>query len=365
MGIAGQINSLALVVGPKALIETKIFYKEILPHVPNRHCWDKQIRISAPLRDALLHWNSFLSQFCGHRSFTPRGDPTVVFSDASATGSGAFIANLRTPNAKDKYLPPELGSTADICLRSWADPERLLSSTWRELKIIEEGLRAFRKQLKGKAVCWYTDNLGGTSVIRRGSMKDNLNPLAKHIADWCSSEDIDLKVSWIRRTGNEDADRLSHFIDLDDWAIVPHLCLSLQQRWFACSVDRFASALNTKLQRFNSRFASPGCEAVDAFSQRWSAEDNWLVPPPALIPAALEHLLRDKAQAILLCPRWPSAPFWPFLFKRTGPAAFVKDFYIIHAAGRFLIPGNQSASIFSPAFFKGEFLALHLDVHLL
>ncbi len=55
-------------------------------------------------------------------------------------------------------------------------------------------------------------------------MKENLNPLANHIAAWCSSEDIDLSVFWIRRSLNEDADRLSRFVDLDDWSLTQQLC---------------------------------------------------------------------------------------------------------------------------------------------
>lgn len=46
------------------------------------------------------------------------------------------------------------------------------------------------------------------------------------------------------------------------------------------SIDRFACDYNTKLPRFNSRFLQPKCEAVDAFFQNWSSENNWLVPPP-------------------------------------------------------------------------------------
>ncbi len=361
LGIAGQINSLSLVIGSRALIDTKIFYKETLPHIKNRFCWDIHFSVSDESRAAALAWQTFFLQFGGSRSFLSKGDPVVIFSNASASGSGAFIASPKEVNAKDKYLPLEEGPLQSICLCSWSDSEKVLSSTWRELKIVEEGLRAFRKQLQGKEVHWFLDNLGGTSVIRRGSMKANLNPLAKLIADWCDSEDISLSISWIRRDYNEDADRLSWFIDLDDWSLSQELCRQLQQRWFGCSVDRFANGQNHRLPRFNSCFSVPGCEAVDAFSQVWSQELNWLVPPPSLIALTIEHLIRDKAKGILVCPRWPSSPFWPFLFRRCGPAPFIREFRIIHRAGRYLIPGNQSASIFSPAIFKGDLIAFLLD----
>ncbi len=155
LGVAGQINSLALVLGPKALIDTKIFYKEVLPFITNRFSWGKSLHISTTLRDALFAWQQFILDFCGFRSFASKGSPIVVFSDASAVSSGAFIAAPRDRNSKDKFLLPEQGSAKDICLRSWSSEEKSLSSTWRELKIVEEALRAFTKQLKGKEVHWF------------------------------------------------------------------------------------------------------------------------------------------------------------------------------------------------------------------
>ena len=48
----------------------------------------------------------------------------------------------------------------------------------------------------------------------------------------------------------------------------------LDQLWGPHSIDRFASSYNAKLSRFNSRFLHPGTEAVDAFTQDWSSENN-------------------------------------------------------------------------------------------
>lgn len=35
--------------------------------------------------------------------------------------------------------------------------------------------------------------------------------------------------------------------------------------------------------RFNSKYISPGCSAVDALAQDRSADNNWLCPPVHLI----------------------------------------------------------------------------------
>ena len=44
-------------------------------------------------------------------------------------------------------------------------------------------------------------------------------------------------------------------------------------------MDRFASHTNHLCPRFNSAFYCPGTEAVDAFSQDWGGENNWVNPP--------------------------------------------------------------------------------------
>ncbi len=97
-------------------------------------------------------------------------------------------------------------------------------------------------------------------------MKRDLNLIAEEIQEVCEQNNIDLTVKWIRRTKNLVADTLSRWIDLDDWGITSELLQQLQDRWGKCDVDRFASAKNKKLSRFNSRFASTGAEAIDAFS---------------------------------------------------------------------------------------------------
>ena len=54
----------------------------------------------------------------------------------------------------------------------------------------------------------------------------------------------------------------------------------LDPSWFACldsclgphTIDHFASVKTKQLDRFCSRFLSPGCEAVDAFTVSWAGD---------------------------------------------------------------------------------------------
>ena len=85
---------------------------------------------------------------------------------------------------------------------------------------------------------------------------------------------------------------------------------SINDHWGPHTVDRFACSYNSKLPRFNSQFFQPGCEAVDAFSQDWGYDNNWLCPPVRLIVRVLKHMEACLARGTLILPVWKSSFFW-------------------------------------------------------
>lgn len=85
--------------------------------------------------------------------------------------------------------------------------------------------------------------------------------------------------------------------------------------WGPHTVDRFANVYNTKLPRFNSLFWFPETEGVDAFSQNWHDENNWLVPPISLCKT-IRFMQACKAHGTLIVPKWPSSPFWTLLLDK-------------------------------------------------
>ena len=115
------------------------------------------------------------------------------------------------------------------------------------------------------------------------------------------------------REENARADLLSRFIDRDDRSLNPEVFMSLDARWGPHTVDRFPSYFNSQVVRFNSKYLSPGCYAVDALAQDWRSDNNWLCPPGHLIVATVQHLRYHKGVGTLVVPEWPSASFWPFL----------------------------------------------------
>jgi len=71
------------------------------------------------------------------------------------------------------------------------------------------------------------------------------------------------------------ADYYSRIVDYDDWMINPIVFQWLDTLWGTHTVDRFSSPENSQLDRFNSRFWTPGYETVDAFTCDLAEDNNW------------------------------------------------------------------------------------------
>ena len=159
------------------------------------------------------------------------------------------------------------------------------------------GIESFVDRLENNSVVWYTDNKAVTSIVRKGSMVDELQSIAEQISIICRNKQISLSVQWIPRRENSDADAASRMIDTDSWKVHPSLFCLLDSNWGSFTIDRFASEQNAQLPRFNSRFAAPSSLAIDAFTQNWAGENNWVVPPPKLVPRVVRYIVCCKAKA--------------------------------------------------------------------
>ena len=104
-------------------------------------------------------------------------------------------------------------------------------------------------------------------------------PRFKHFQSHIRPQHRFKKVSWIGREYNNEVDRISKTIDLDDWYMTQHLINILEQRWGKISFDRFAWDINRKCKRFNSRYLT---------------YENLLVPPTSHIPRAIKHFLNHS-----------------------------------------------------------------------
>ena len=136
----------------------------------------------------------------------------LFFSDASEyTGSGFALENK------------------NVVHFMWDMVNRTTSSTWRELKTVSNILESLYDDLKGKMVKLYTDNQNVVKIVKKGSMKPELQNISLHIFHLCLSYNILLEVEWIPRDENFEADFLSKMFDFDDWGVSQNILKKFQQ----------------------------------------------------------------------------------------------------------------------------------------
>ncbi|KIH60802.1 hypothetical protein ANCDUO_08934 [Ancylostoma duodenale] len=84
-------------------------------------------------------------------------------------------------------------------------------------------------------------------------------------------------------------------------------------RWGVPKVDLFANRSNSKCQKYFFFPPDPVATAVDALKQNWSDISAFAFPPFSPVGMVIAKAVRKKAKLILVCPRWPSQPWWPLV----------------------------------------------------
>jgi hypothetical protein len=121
------------------------------------------------------------------------------------------------------------------------------------------------------------------------------------------SNNIHIMPRYIRSAANTWADKLSRHLDSDEWQLDPSMFHEMDTQFGPHTIDRFASALNTPLPRYNAKWLDPSCEAVDALhlaDSAWKEENNWCNPPWPLLPDLAQKLQQSGAAATVVAPRW-------------------------------------------------------------
>lgn len=321
--IAGFINSLYLAVGPPV----RLFSRQLFFIINQRDSWSGNLDCIPPLLiEELRFWLTNLNYLNGY-NIRPKvsSEHLTIHTDASGVGYGGYFASLRGIKIHGHWSVEQSGK----------------SSTFRELLAILLVLQTSVERLKHKKVKIFSDSQSACRIVQVGSRIPELQTIAVDIFNICFINDIMIETQWIPRADNRIADVLIKTIKLDDWQLSPHLFDMLHRAWGPFTIDRFAASYNTQLQRFNSRFWCPEAEAVDAFTQNWSNETNWLCPPVSLIIPIIRHMSVCKAKGTLIVPRWPSAIFWPVLKTEPGKfAPFVKESFVLPKVAPMCIPGE-------------------------
>eukprot|EP00873_Tetraselmis_striata_P037563 jgi/Tetstr1/457827/TSEL_044372.t1 len=113
------------------------------------------------------------------------------------------------------------------------------------------------------------------------------------------------------------------------------------------SIDRFASALNTLLLRYNAAWLDPTCEAVDSLhlpDADWRRENNWCNAPWPLLPDLVQKLQRSGAAATVVAPRWEGKAWHQALTEMAA-----EELTVAPRAGLFRPGPRDGRGSFAPA----------------
>ena len=319
--------------------------------IMTRHCsmsivaaqdWDSPFKLDQYSVDEVNFWRVNLENANIRYCFSNSLPNCFVYSDASGTGCGAHMA-----------LNHEF-----VCHNMWTEEESGKSSTWRELYAIEFALESFCTVLKNSHVKWFTDSQAAAKIVEVGSMRTDLHTLALRIFEICIKHKILLDIQWVPRSEVERADFISRIIDTDDWQISNSCFALLENLWGPHKIDCFANHYNHKIDRFFSRFWTPGCAGIDFFVQPLQQENCLVVPPVCIVSRTLHYLSQQKATGTLVVPFWPSSSFWPVL-SRTYAQCIID--YSVFSGNGVLEHGRNVNSLLGSKRFKGSILAVRLD----
>ena len=149
-------------------------------------------------------------------------------------------------------------------------------------------------------------------------------------------------------------------MDSDDWKLSTETFLALDVMWGPHTIDCFASAETSQLERFCSRWWNPGCEAVDAFTVNWEGENVWLCPPIYLVGEVIHRMSLLSGHGTLIIPEWKSAWWWPMLFGRDSNKAIVKNWIYLPRVEGLFEEGTCQWNWFGGEAPRSEVLAVRL-----
>jgi hypothetical protein len=121
------------------------------------------------------------------------------------------------------------------------------------------------------------------------------------------SNNIYIIPRYIRSAANTWTDKLCRHLDNDDWQLDPSVFHDMDTQFGPYTIDRFASALNTLLPRYDANWLDPSCEAVDSLhlaDTQWREENKLCNPPWPLLPDLAQKLRQSGTTATMVAPRW-------------------------------------------------------------
>lgn len=287
----------------RAWLPSKLLLHEAYRLLNTAPYWESKIFLTTRVLQDLRWWFDSLHHFDGGQLLEPSPPDLTIDTDASPTGWGAVL-----------YL--KSGQQVQAA-GHWTKTLSGCSNNVRELTAVHKALQSFVKLLpSNSSLRINSDNTTTVAYLNKfGGRFANLDNEARILFALAARHNWTLSAHHVPGILNVIPDQLSRRLDRSDWKLHPTLFQLAEHLWGHHTIDRFATAVNKQTRRFNSAMLQPGSEAVDALTQSWAHDNNWINPPWRLIPQVLSKLRRDRAVATLVVPVWPSQSWWPTLLQ--------------------------------------------------
>ena len=223
----------------------------------------------------------------------------TIYSDASDTGWGATDGSSKV-------------------FGFWEKDTIKLQINYKELLAVKLALEKLADKLRN---CWLLlriDNATAIAYVNKmgGTRYAHLNSLAHAIWQWAEQRGIWLKASYIPSKENTVADELSRLINPDsEWELSPKVFHNVVCNFGQPEIDIFATKLNKKCKNYISRFPDPDAWQIDSFTTNWSSFYFYAFPLFNLITKVLEKIRQEKAEGILVVPKWQNQPWYPLFVE--------------------------------------------------
>jgi hypothetical protein len=150
-----------------------------------------------------------------------------------------------------------------------------------EFKAVHRALESLGTTISDTCVRLWCDNMTVVSCIKKNfSPKPDIRTHLKQIQTTLRLYNASLIIQWIPSKSNVPADTLSRVNLGDEFRLNIDVFNQITKCMGGLDIDRFATAHNTLLPKFNSYFHETNCLGVDAFAQSdWPQYRNYCNPP--------------------------------------------------------------------------------------
>lgn len=295
--LIGKMGSMANQVKMGALHRRPIQRHLQLKWNQTKQNWEQFVPLEKWVLPHLIWWTNRKNTGVGVPLIPFKPDVTL-YTDASSWGYGATLGNLEMSG-------------------KWTERESKMHSNNREMLATLRAVNHFQDHFRGKQLMICSDNTTTVASINKqgGTKAWSLTNLAWRLWHKLDKLNCVVKARHIPGKLNVRADAMSRMNQVlpTEWSLDPVLLTPVWRTWGYAMVDLFATCHNHKLLKYVSPVPDESAWAIDAMSLDWSKYLWYAFPPWNMLGEIIQKIADDKAEVILIAPKWERRSWYPLL----------------------------------------------------